>query len=307
MRVVTYNIRFAWGLDGRVDLERIAESVRDADIIALQEVERFWRRSGMSDQPAELARLLDGYYWVYGPAFDVDASERGPNGEIANRRRQFGTMVLARWPILASRLLVLPKCATVHHFNMDLGALECVIDTTLGPLRVYSLHLSSLSAPERLVQIERLLDRHREAAASGGPWTGDFKIQDPAERDQSAVFNWSNGESPPAMPSTALLLGDFNSEPDSAEYERIVGPVDPAMGRVGYSGGFVDSWSAANGEAQEDFTWWPDPPERSPQRGMRLDYCFASAELAGTIRRAWIDQAAQGSDHRPYWVEFAAA
>jgi endonuclease/exonuclease/phosphatase family metal-dependent hydrolase len=178
MRVVTYNIRFAWGLDGRVDLERIAESVRDADIIALQEVERFWRRSGMSDQPAELARLLDGYYWVYGPAFDVDASERGPNGEIANRRRQFGTMVLARWPILASRLLVLPKCATVHHFNMDLGALECVIDTTLGPLRVYSLHLSSLSAPERLVQIERLLDRHREAAASGGPWTGDFKIQD---------------------------------------------------------------------------------------------------------------------------------
>jgi len=41
MRVVTYNIRFGWGLDGRVDLERIAGSVGDADIIAFQEVERF--------------------------------------------------------------------------------------------------------------------------------------------------------------------------------------------------------------------------------------------------------------------------
>ena len=57
MRVVTYNIRFGWGLDGEVDLARIAESLRGADIIALQEVERFWRRSGMTDQPAELAKL----------------------------------------------------------------------------------------------------------------------------------------------------------------------------------------------------------------------------------------------------------
>ncbi len=36
MRVVTYNIRFGWGLDGRVDLERIADGVRDADILSSQ-------------------------------------------------------------------------------------------------------------------------------------------------------------------------------------------------------------------------------------------------------------------------------
>ena len=111
MRVVTYNIRFGWGLDGRVDLERIADGVRDADIIALQEVERFWLRSGMTDQPAELATLLNDYHWVYGPAFDVDASERGTDGRIDNRRRQFGTMVLARWLIQTSRLLVFPDLA----------------------------------------------------------------------------------------------------------------------------------------------------------------------------------------------------
>lgn len=305
MRVVTYNIRFGWGLDGRVDLERIAGSVGDADIIALQEVERFWLRSGMTDQPAELARLLGDYHWVYGPAFDMDASERGTDGKIRNRRRQFGNMVFARWPIQASRLLVFDKTATVHHFNMDAGALECVIDTPLGPLRVYSQHLGSLSAPERLCQLDQLLARHRDVAVSGGPWTGDFDLHDPAERDQSAVFNWSNGESQLEMPQNALLLGDFNSEPDSAEYDRIAGPVDPAMARVRYRGGFVDSWCAANSQSSEDSTWWPDPPNRSPRRGMRLDYCFASVELADKIRKVWIDQAAEGSDHRPYWVEFS--
>ena len=75
MKLVTYNIRFGLGLDQRIDLARIADTVRDADIIALQEVERFWKRSGMSDQPEIVGRHLRGFYWVYFPAFDMDASE----------------------------------------------------------------------------------------------------------------------------------------------------------------------------------------------------------------------------------------
>jgi endonuclease/exonuclease/phosphatase family metal-dependent hydrolase len=56
MKLVTYNIRFGLGLDQQIDLERIAETVKDADIIALQEAERFWIHSGMSDQPEILDR-----------------------------------------------------------------------------------------------------------------------------------------------------------------------------------------------------------------------------------------------------------
>ncbi len=41
MKLVTYNIRFGLGIDQRIDLGRIAGTVRDADIIGLQEVERF--------------------------------------------------------------------------------------------------------------------------------------------------------------------------------------------------------------------------------------------------------------------------
>jgi endonuclease/exonuclease/phosphatase family metal-dependent hydrolase len=55
MKLVTYNIRFGLGLDQQIDLGGIAGAVQDAGIIALQEVERFWKRSGMVDQPEHSA------------------------------------------------------------------------------------------------------------------------------------------------------------------------------------------------------------------------------------------------------------
>ena len=81
MKLVSYNIQYGFGSDGRYDLARAAKVVAGADIIALQEVERFWQRSNEDDQPAILGRLLPDHYWVYGPAFDMDASfrERRPH------------------------------------------------------------------------------------------------------------------------------------------------------------------------------------------------------------------------------------
>jgi len=76
MKLVTYNIRFGLGLDQQIDLGRIAGAVQDADIIALQEVERFWKHSGMVDQPEILASHMEKFYWSYCPAFDIDASTR---------------------------------------------------------------------------------------------------------------------------------------------------------------------------------------------------------------------------------------
>ncbi|MBL4641696.1 MAG: hypothetical protein JKX86_07725 [Verrucomicrobiales bacterium] len=58
LRVMTYNIHHAEGLDGKVDLERIANVIRqsNADIVALQEVDKNTRRTGGIDMPADLAR-----------------------------------------------------------------------------------------------------------------------------------------------------------------------------------------------------------------------------------------------------------
>ena len=197
MKLVTYNMRYSLGRDERFDLPRIAHAIQGADIVALQEVERFWPRSGMVDQPAALGALLPEYYWVYGPAFDVDGSVGKSDGTVLNRRRQFGNMLMSKSPIVSSRLYVLPKIATVDRFNMDMGAIEGVVETGAGPVRVYSLHLSHLTSRERTAQINTLLDIHRRALLGGGAWCGN---------GTSSGRDWTAGEPMPPMPSDAILM-----------------------------------------------------------------------------------------------------
>ena len=61
LRIASFNVHHCLGLDGIVDVERVAKVVRSlsADLIALQELDRNLPRSGGIDQPRELARLLD--------------------------------------------------------------------------------------------------------------------------------------------------------------------------------------------------------------------------------------------------------
>jgi endonuclease/exonuclease/phosphatase family metal-dependent hydrolase len=292
MKLVGYNIQYTKGRDGRYDPARIAEALDGADIIALQEVERNWPRTAMADQTADLAALLPDYYWVYCPAFDMDASETTADGTVVNRRRQFGNMLLARWPIMWSRNYVLPKLGTVERFNMDAAALEGVIDAPGGPLRVWSIHLGAVSPRERLVQIDYLLDLHNRAAVTGGSWTGD-----PMIRGDRA---WAAGGDEPPMPRDAIWMGDFNSQPDSAEYSAIVGPVDQWYGHVQSTHRLADSWTLAGHHRDKRVSRLSQEEGRVDAQ---LDYCFVSAGFAGRVRSCHIDMDAAGSDHQPVWTE----
>jgi endonuclease/exonuclease/phosphatase family metal-dependent hydrolase len=304
VRIVTYNIRFGLGLDQRYNLERIAAEIEGADIIGLQEVERFWRRSGMVDQPEALGELLKGYYWSYCPAFDIDASTVKEDGSVSNRRRQFGPMVLSRWPILSARPLALPQLPASELISMATGALECVIQTPLGPLRVYSLHLSALSPRERLLQIDRFLEMNESIERCGAVMMAAGNHDNPAEANHIVALDWNNGEPPLPKPVNTVVMGDFNSTAESSEYVRFVGEADPLFGRGVHSSSLVDSWSVAAETRGSPETWWPDPPDRLPGHPLRLDYCFVSTELAARVKSCWVDTNAVGSDHRPYWVEF---
>ena len=290
MKLVGYNIQYTKGRDGRYDPARIAEALDGADIIALQEVERNWPRTAMADQTADLAALLPDYYWVYCPAFDMDASEAAADGTVVNRRRQFGNMLLARWPIIWSRNYVLPKHATVSQFNMDASALEGVIDAPGGPLRVWSIHLSAVSSRERLLQIEYLLDLHGRATTTGAAWTGSREVRG----DDS----WAVGDTPP-MPRDAIWMGDFNSTPGSAEYTAIAVADDAHYGHVAHVDRFADSWTAA-GNGRDDRASRPSSDGRD---ATHLDYCFVSPCFASRVRSSHIDRDAVGSDHQPVWVD----
>ncbi len=282
MRLLTWNVHYGFGADGRFDLDRIADRIRhhDPDVVALQEVERFWKRSFETDQPAELARRLPDYYWVYGPNLDMHAG----TPERPNRRRQFGNMILSRWPILSSRNFPLPKFGTLTQHSIQQGALEAVVRTPSGrPLRVYSTHLSHLSAHTRLPQIEALLAIHRRAFAEGGAWCGGHP--DPRA-------GWTEGEMPP-MPREAVIMGDLNFTPDSEEYDRLVGPMAAPYGRLVNRDGFVDCWVAAGHDEREGVTC----------DGKRIDYVLVSAWLFDRVRAARIDSETDASDHWPVVVD----
>ncbi|MFC5987637.1 endonuclease/exonuclease/phosphatase family protein [Marinicrinis lubricantis] len=96
LKVVTYNIHHGRGLDDQVDIRRIAEELREegADIIGLQEVDRYNIRSGFKDQIEALGAEL-GMAWAYAPALKF--------GII-----QYGNAVLSKYPIEAADQYELP-------------------------------------------------------------------------------------------------------------------------------------------------------------------------------------------------------
>ncbi|MCH7796664.1 MAG: endonuclease/exonuclease/phosphatase family protein [Proteobacteria bacterium] len=276
MIFVSYNIQWGTGKDGRVDLARIAGEIGAADVIALQEVDRFWTRSRMTDQAAEFAALFPEHHWVYGPGMDMDASIRGDDGRLVTRRRQFGNMVLSRAPILAARNHLLPKMALAEKLSLQRAAQEAVIEAPSGPLRVYSVHLNHSSAEERLIQIARLRAIVAGAPGEGGAWSG---------RDYRPV--WEEDGPQPPMPARAILMGDFNLTPDSPEHAAFC---DGAHG-------LVDSWRALGHEEGPGWTCHED------KGGWRIDYAFVTADLKDRLRAMSVDHAAQGSDHQPIRVE----
>ncbi len=285
MQFVSYNIQFGRGKDKRFDLPRIAAEVSGADVIALQEVERFWQRSGNVDQVAELVELFTDYHWVYGPGVDlhIDGEHTGAQHP---KRRQFGNLLLSRKPILSSRHHLLPKYASTGPLSLQRSAVEAVIQTSIGALRVYSLHLTHLTAATRIPQIETLLRIHQQAPQEGAAITGS-NLSD----------EWLPDGLSETMPRLALFMGDFNFEPDSKEYEMWTGPVSPYGGTVTNPEGFVDAWVAAGNPPDTGVTAEGKNP------GTRLDYCFLSTALQDRIVAARIDNEAQGSDHQPIWLE----
>ena len=272
-------------------LARAIGAVADADIIALQEVERFWKRTNEDDQPALIAQMLPQHHWVYGPAFDVDASYRGLDGRIVNRRRQFGTMLLSRLPIAWSRLHLLPMRRTVNRLNTQNAALECLIRTPCGPIRFFSIHLAHIGADERLEEIDYLLDRHLRSEVAGPPWSGD---------DDESERSWTNGEPEPDCPLAAIWMGDFNSEHGSAEYKRIAGD-NPYHPDTAYFAGFCDAAILA-GQRPQDLHTHVKELDGKPLR-RRLDYCFVGSMFARRLKIHRIDHDAVGSDHAPVRVE----
>lgn len=291
MKLISYNIQYGFDADGKHDLSRAAKVIADADVIALQEVDRHWSRTNFEDQPVVLAKLLPKHYQAYGPGFDMDASFVRPDGRIENRRRQFGPMLLSKFPIIWSRLHLLPLAHMVKPINTQTAALETMIRTPAGPVRFWSVHLAHVGTEERLRQLDLILEHNLASPRMGGPWSG---VDDEPDR------NWTEGEPEPEAPQAAIIMGDFNAVPTGPEYQRMVGTQPFHRGAL-YSDLFVDAAVAAGHQATDFYSH-----ERmidSVLERRRLDYCFVSATLAPRVRSFAVDVVEQASDHFPVLVE----
>lgn len=284
MLCATYNIQYCKGKDGQYDIDRIVAELRDAHLIALQEVETHVARSGDVNQATEIAARLPHMYWSFGPGIDADAS-KVVDGQVINKRRQFGNMILSRWPLLSVTNHPLPKTALQGLVHSRRAMIEAVIDTPLGPIRFASVHFDHIGPSTRLPQVAyakgMLLNGPRHGASWGGPFDD----------------GWFDRPEPP-MPAPVILMGDCNFAPDSAEYDLMLGAISPQYGRVHEAHGLADAWVSAGHGEDEGVTIV------HAGGSARIDHCFATHDLARRVTKAWVDMEAQGSDHQPVFFEF---
>ena len=281
MKLVTWNIQWGRGADGRVDLDRIVAHARrlaDFDVLCLQEVSAGYPElAGCdgSDQFAGIAARLPGHVPIEGVATDAPHPAGG--------RRRFGEMILSRLPVGAVFRHLLPWPADPAVMSMQRVALEATLLTPTGPWRVTTTHLEYYSPLQRAAQVDALRDLHREATAHARTARPGTASDGPFDRVVRG--------------GPSILCGDFNFKPAAAERVRLLSPIDAA------TASYRDAWQLTHpGEPHaptvgvHDQVQWPGPP-------FTWDYVFVSEDLVPRVRRLAVDFDSDGSDHQPVLLE----
>lgn len=280
MKLVSWNIQWARGCDGVVSARRIADVVRglgDADVICLQEVARgFDSLPGLAgeDQIAQFSALFPAHQAFFAPGTDHLRHD--------GARMQFGNLTLSRLPVLSARRHLLPWPADGSVPSMQRACMELVLDDPAGCWRVLNTHLEYYSPAQRMAQMEALCALNAEALAHA--------------RTPSATREGNPAFASVSRPAAALLCGDFNCEPASAEYRRLIEPGKDA------AADWHDAWTCRHGVMPHACSVglhgadWPDRP-------YCCDFAFVTAALLPRLRDVGIDPVTDASDHQPLWVE----
>ncbi|MGB8436203.1 MAG: endonuclease/exonuclease/phosphatase family protein [Burkholderiales bacterium] len=279
MLLITWNVQWCRGVDGRVDPSRIVRVCRemaDFDVLCLQEVAVNYSAldgSAGEDQVTAISGVMPAYTPVFGSGLDVSAGD--------GRRRYFGNVILSRYPIRRAFRHLLPWPFDPAHTGMQRIALETVLDAPWGPLRVVSTHLEYYSARQRDAQVERLRELHAEASLRA------VRSKDSDESERRGPYAWQ------PRPPSAVIVGDFNFRPEDRLHARMREPFSGAVNAL------RDAWQVAHpGEAHQptlgvyDKVQWPGDPYAS-------DFIFVTDDLGKRVVDVTVNGKTQASDHQP--------
>ncbi|MCW5963091.1 MAG: endonuclease/exonuclease/phosphatase family protein [Bryobacterales bacterium] len=241
LRVVTYNIHHGVGNDGcaespaptegadcGLNLQRIAEVVarHRPDVVALQEVDRNWLRSAGSDQPAVFAHFL-GMHACYGANLMLPAELPG------SRQREYGNLILSRFPIAGCRNLPLPKASDDAEQR---GLLLARVQVGRQFIQIANTHLH-VRKEDRMLQTKAIADMLRPITLpivlmgdmNARPGDPELAYVMSTLRDAWQLAGEGQGLTSPATPGTpprnridyilhspALLLEDINVDTSPA-------------------------------------------------------------------------------------------
>jgi len=156
MKIVTYNIHKARGIDGRISIKRIADVLLglNADIIALQEI--YSGCDGKQGQIETLASVLE-----LNAAFGCTRHHKS---------QPYGNAILTRWPIVASHDM---DISWAHRERR--GCIRADLKTPIGTLHVFNIHMGT-SYFERRHQVRSFLSSKQIHENLTGPrvLVGDF-------------------------------------------------------------------------------------------------------------------------------------
>lgn len=276
MKLISWNIQWCRGCDGKVDPARIAKVVRemaDVDVLCLQEVARNFpslEGSAGEDQYETLAGLFPDCTVVEGVAIDVLA----PHGD----RREFGNALITRLPVLQAYRRLLPWPADPAVPSMQRAAIEVVLAAPSGPLRVTTTHLEYYSAKQRAAQVEALRGLQIEAAGHAAA---------PPSGKEGGPFE------PVPRPASGILTADFNFRSDDPMHARLQAPLGAGVPA------YRDAWQLrhpgrphAPTLGVHDKTQWPEP-------AFACDFIFVTEDIADRVEDVVVNGDTDASDHQP--------
>lgn len=163
LRVMTYNVRHCNppSMPGYIDVDAIVKTIQtqEPDVVALQEIDVFTRRSGEVNQAEIIAEKLNMHFF-FGKAIDYNGGE-------------YGVAILSKYPLSEAQVYKLPMQAGTNGEPRVLATARVTLPGDYS-IRFGSTHLDALGdSVNRMLQVKEI---NRIAASEKLPFiiAGDF-------------------------------------------------------------------------------------------------------------------------------------